>query len=384
MAAQTVTDDELLAAIREHGSHRKAASALGLNARTVDRRVKRLALRGHSPEHDMTKTVPDGFAVKGVSSYYDRDGNLAGQWVKSTQDAERREAIVREFIAAMAKDFKPVKPRKAVRGKWRGDMLSAYVIGDPHIGMRAWAEECGADWDLAIAQDAHRAVVADLVDRAPPTKEALIVNLGDLLHYDSMEAKTPRSGHMLDADGRYNKMLRVAAEIMVQSVESALDRHQTVRIINAIGNHDETGSQAVALAMSHRYHLDPRVTVDTSPAVFNYVRWGDNFIGIHHGHTCKADKLPGVMATDRAADWGQCAHRFWWTGHVHHESKKEFPGVTVETFGTLAERDAYATAGGWRSRQGMHLLKLHRHAGEVGRERSNPLIAGYRLARVAA
>ena len=32
------TDDQIIAALREHGSNRKAAAALGLNARTVDRR----------------------------------------------------------------------------------------------------------------------------------------------------------------------------------------------------------------------------------------------------------------------------------------------------------------------------------------------------------
>jgi len=384
MTQVTYTDDEIITALREHGSNRKAAKALGCDPRTVERRRKSLAAKGYSPDHDMTRTVPDGFKVKGVSTYYDEDGRVRGQWVKSSADAERREAIIREVISVMAADFKPIKPRKPVRRKWRDDILSAYVIGDPHIGMRAWAEECGADWDLAIAQDAHRSVVHDLVERSLPTREALIVNLGDLLHYDSMEAKTPRSGHMLDADGRYNKMLKVAAEIMVQAVESALDHHQSVRVVNAIGNHDETGSQAVALALSHRYHNNRRVTVDTSPAVFNYVRWGDNIIGIHHGHTCKADKLPGVMATDRARDWGECTHRYWWTGHVHHESKREFPGVTVETFPSLAERDAYATAGGWRSRQGMYMLKIHNRGGEIGRERSNPLIAGFRLAGEAA
>lgn len=377
-----ITDDQILAAVRDHGSNRKAASALGLNARTVDRRLERMRFRGYSPEHDMIRTVPDGYIVKGVSTMYREDGSIAGQWVKSSVDGLRREALMREAFEAIRSELKPLKPRKA-KGKWTADILASYVIGDPHVGMRAWAEECGADWDLAIAQDVHRSVVDDLAERAMPAEQALLVNLGDLLHYDSMEAKTPRSGHMLDADGRYAKMIRVAVEVMLQAVESLLAKHRRVHVVNAIGNHDETGSQWLALLMQHLYSREPRVEVDASPSVFNYYRWGACLVGIHHGHTAKMDKLPGVMATDRATDWGETRHRYWWTGHIHNESVREFPGVMVESFGTLAERDAYATTGGWRSRQGMQLVYLHKEGGECGRLLSNPTIAGVKIKAAA-
>jgi len=361
-----IPDDELLAAIAEHGSNTKAAKALGMDRRTVDRRMKRLALRGFSPAHDMTKTVPDGYTVKGVSSYYDRDGNLAGQWVKSTADQERQREIMLEAVAAMVADLPRLAPRKAA-GTWRQDLLTAYPIGDPHVGMRAWGEECGEDWDLAIAEQVHCAAMASLVESSPESEQALLVNLGDLFHYDSMAPVTPRSGHMLDADGRYSKMIHVGIKVMRQCIESALVKHKRVHVINAVGNHDETGALWLSAALSHVYEREPRVTVDTSPGVFNYYRWGKVLIGVHHGHTAKADKLPGVMAADRPQDWGETRHRYWWQGHIHHASVKEYPGVIVESFGTLASRDAYATAGGWRSREAMQAIVLHREHGEVGR-----------------
>lgn len=374
------TDDQIIAALREHGSQRKAAVALGLNRRTIERRVAALASKGYSPEHDMTHTVPDGYKVKGVSTLYREDGSVAAQWVKSTADEERRKAIIEESFTAMMRDLKPLPPRKESRKDYRDDLLAAYPWGDPHVGMRAWAKECGADWDLAIAQNVHRIVVDDLVSRSQPAEQALLVNLGDLLHYDSMMPMTARSGHMLDADGRYNKMIRVATEVMTQFVESALTSHKRVHVISAIGNHDETGAQWMALLLEQKYANNKRVTVDTSPSVFNYYRWEQNFIGVHHGHTVKkVDQLPAIMATDRPKDWGECANRAWWTGHVHHEAVKEFPGCIVETFGTLSTPDAYATAGGWRSRQNAYAIELHATGGEVDRHRSNPLIAGVRL-----
>lgn len=380
MSERKYTDDELIAARKKYGSNGKAAAAIGINRRTFDRRVSAMASKGYSPAHDMTHTVPDGYKVKGVSTLYREDGTVAAQWVKSSEDMERRKALIEESYQALLADMPALTPRRAASAKYRDDILVAYPIGDPHVGMRAWAAECGADWDLAIAQQTHRIVIDDLVSRSTPSEQALIVNLGDLLHYDSMMPVTSRSGNMLDADGRYNKMIRVATEVMVQFVESALAKHRRVHVMNAIGNHDETGAQWMALLLEQRYRKESRVTVDTSPSVFGYYKFGANLIGVHHGHTVrKLDQLPAIMATDRAKDWGECGHRYWWTGHVHHEAVREFPGCMVETFGTLATADAYATAGGWRSRQNAYAIELHREAGEVDRHRSNPRIAGVNL-----
>jgi len=364
------SDDAIIAALREHGSNRKAAAALGVNVRTVERRRAKLALKGYSPDHDMTRTVPDGFNVKGVSTYYDEDGRVRGQWVKSSADAERRDALMREAVEAMAADLPRVKPRKA-KGSWRDDLLTVYPIGDPHLGMLSWPDETGQDWNLEVAKQVHCDAMAALVEASPDSETALMVNLGDALHFDSLEAKTPRGGNLLDADGRYAKIVDVAIATMRQCVESALAKHKRVHIICVPGNHDETGGLWLARLLAIAYEREPRVTVDTSPGVFAYYRWGKVLLGVHHGHTCKPDKLPGVMAADRARDWGESEHRVWLTGHVHHESRKEYAGVTVETFGTLAARDAYAYTGGWRSRRDMQSLIFHAEHGEVARSKVN-------------
>lgn len=316
--------------------------------------------------HPAASDAPDGFRLKGVSTLYGPDGEVKGQWIKTSADDLRQREMVREAMAAMVQDLPQIKPR-TLKAKWQSDLLTGYPIGDPHIGMRAWRDECGQDWDLTIAEQTHCDAMASLVEAAPPSETGLVVNLGDLFHYDSMAAVTPRSGHMLDADGRYAKMIRVGIKVMRQCIESALTKHRTVHVINSIGNHDETGAIWLSEALSHVYEREPRVVIDRSPSVFNYHRFGANLIGVHHGHTCKPDRLPGVMAADRAKDWGETRHRYWWQGHIHHASVREYPGVIVESFGTMASRDAYATAGGWRSREAMQSIILHREHGEVGR-----------------
>ncbi|MEX5385668.1 LysR family transcriptional regulator, partial [Cronobacter muytjensii] len=65
----TVRQIEIMDAIREHGSAGKAAKALGVNKGTVTKSMRALraaaARQGYSPAHDMTRTVPAGYMVKG-------------------------------------------------------------------------------------------------------------------------------------------------------------------------------------------------------------------------------------------------------------------------------------------------------------------------------
>lgn len=328
------------------------------------------ARAGWAPDNQMVKPVAPGFAVKGTSTLYRDDGTVAAQWVKTTADEQARQAALEAMLEAVRAELPRVAPRKA-KGAWLPELLTAYPIGDPHFGMYSWADETGADWDLDIARRVHCSAMDALVAAAPASEVGLVVNLGDLMHFDSLEAKTPRSGHILDGDGRYAKVIDVAVQTLRQCVESALAKHKRVHVVNVRGNHDETGALWLARLLAVAYEREPRVTVDTNPSVFNYYRFGRCLVGMHHGHTCKPDKLPGVMAADRAKDWGETDHRYWWQGHIHTESKREFPGVSVESFNTLAARDAFAAEGGWRSGRTMQAIVLHQQHGEVGRSRVN-------------
>lgn len=367
------TDDEIIEALKKHGDNiSRAARELGISRRAVQHRLPKLARKGYSPKHAMLHHAPDGFHTKGTSTLRGADGEIKLQWTKTSIDHERQAELLREAVQAMVEDLPQLKARKAANGDYNARLMACYPIGDAHIGMLAWGEECGEDWDLAIAERIQCGAMAALVESAPAAEQATIINLGDWLHYDSLAAVTPRSGHNLDADGRYAKMVRVAIKVMRQCIESALARHKHVRVINAPGNHDETGALWLSAALAHIYEKEPRVTVDTTPSLFSYFRHGKVLVGIHHGHACKPEKLPGVMAADRAKDWGETTFRYWWTGHVHHKFTHDHPGVKVESFNTLAAKDAYATNGGYRAERNMKCIVLHDEHGEMARNTIHP------------
>lgn len=366
----TDTQRKYVQAIIDAGSISQAARDIGVARQTIQdaiRPVKRRATKqGYSPEHDMTHQLPDGQKLRGVSTAYDRNGEIVMQWVKSAEDKERMAELMREAIKAMCEDIPRLDPAEAPK-KTTGSLMAVYPLGDPHIGMLSWSDETGQDWDLEIAEEKFLAVFQRLVVSAPQCEQSVIVNLGDYFHYDNMEGVTSRSGHSLDVDSRYAKMVRVGVRIMRTMIDTALSHHSTVRVINATGNHDDTSAIFLSVALANIYDNEPRVIIDDSPTPYHYVRFGKCFFGAHHGHSTKMANLPSIMAADMPSDWGQTEYRYWYTGHIHHDSAKEFPGCKVESFRTLAAKDAYATWNGYRSGQDSKCIVLHHHHGEVQR-----------------
>jgi molybdenum-dependent DNA-binding transcriptional regulator ModE len=368
----TARQKEVLDATKEAGTKVAAAKKLGMSYNGIKKHFRLLkvkaAKRGLSPEHGFTKVVPEGFAVKGTSTLY-KNGEAALQWVKTCQDQQQQYELMQEAIEALSEDLPKVLPTKATH-KYE-DLMAVYPLGDPHIGMLSWGEESGMDWDLQIAEQKFISVFDRLVKVAPRCKEAVIVNLGDFFHSDNMDGVTARSGHSLDMDGRYAKMIRVGVKVLRRMIESALEHHELCRVINETGNHDDTGAMFLNIALDNIYENEPRVIVDAKPTPFHYIQFGKTCFGVHHGHSCKMANLPLVMATDEPKMWGECVHRYWLTGHIHHDSMKEYAGCKVESFRTLAAKDAYATWGGYRSGQDSKCLVMHKEYGEIERHTIN-------------
>lgn len=352
------TDDEIITALREHGSERAAAKALGMGKSSIHERIQRLSRKGWSPKHGWTHTVPDGFQVKGVSTLYGRNGEQVGQWVKSTRDLERQREMLEQAIAQLGEPirglFDPI-PAPAVSSE---RSLSAYLIGDAHFGMYAWDEETGENFDTSIAAKDLRAAIDLLVAGAPASDTAFLVDVGDFLHADNRSNATPASGNQLDVDTRYQRVIRVAIEALRYAVGRLLQKHQRVKVFITPGNHNPDSAGWMAMVLEAYFEREPRVVVERSPSKFFYERFGSTLIGITHGDKLKMQDLPAIMASDRAQDWGATEHRYWWTGHIHHTKHQEYRGCFVESFNTLAGSDAWHHASGYRSQRQMQRIDI--------------------------
>lgn len=373
---------EMLDAVNTHGGYRAAGRALKTSYQNIQRAhdvvKRRAAARGFSPEHGLTHIVPDGFRLRGSSIYYDATGAIRGQWVKSEPDKSRFDLVVKEAINAAVEEIKRIPTIRPPRHT-NDSLLAVYPVGDHHMGMFSWREETGADYDLRISEALLVHAANHLLASNPPAEKALIIFLGDFLHYDSFEAETPTNHNRLDADSRFPKMVRSAVHTMRYMIEEAAKKHNAVHVIVEIGNHDLSSSIWVMELLSNLYRDNPRIAVDVSPSHFHYFQFGQCLIGTHHGHGVRLDRLPIIMATEKSIEWGNTKHRYWYTGHVHHRSAsdtiqraKDFNGCSVESFRVLAPPDAWAAQKGYQPIRDMHSIILHKDYGEVSRNRVSP------------
>jgi hypothetical protein len=371
----TGREREYIEAIEKHGSGRAAAQVLGLNESTIRRAFaalqKKAARAGYSPDHAMTHTVPDGYVVKGVSTYYDKDGKPAAQWVKSTADQERMAAIMREACEAMAETLPREEPTEAPQ-QTVAELLNLYTFTDYHLGMLSWAKETGADWDLKIAERMLFDAFSRMIGASPDAKTAILSIQGDFLHSDGLLPVTPAHKNVLDQDGRFSKIVRAAIRVIRKLIRHALTRHERVHLIIAEGNHDEASSIWLRLMFAALYEEEQRLSVNDSELPFYVHQHGATMLAFHHGHKVNNEQLPLLFAAQFPEMWGATKFRYCHTGHRHHVDEKEYKGMTVTQHPTLAARDAFAARGGWIANRSAVAVTYHARFGQVGRTIVSP------------
>ena len=370
--AETERQLELLDALLVSDSTHKAAKELGISDRNLMRGLARLkkqaASRGVAPEHDMTHEAAEGFVVKGTSTLYGDEGDVKAQWVKTQIATEDRLSKIREAIGDAMADYRGrYRPRKAP-DTGSSELLACYVLGDPHIGAYAWAQEAGENFDVKIAREDLLSATARLVKVAPKTDHALIANLGDFFHADN-RGNTTTKGTPVDVDTRWPQVLQAGCMLMVDLITLALAKHPRVSVVNCIGNHDDHSSVMLSAFLGAYFHDEPRVEVLPTTNKFHYIQHGKTLIACTHGDTIKLNALSEIMATDEPTKWAESEHRYWYTGHIHHTTRQELRGCVVESFRTLAARDAWHTNSGYRSGRDMYCIVHDKEYGEVERHR---------------
>ena len=325
-------------------------------------------------EHFAGEKLPEGLMLKGTSTLRRTKDGI--QWIKTERDKEQMLELMRQAVEDIVSnvDSKEIPSMKPVYTD--ENTMAVYNIGDAHIGMLAHRSEAGDDFDLNIAEHDLIQVMKNLVESAPPSKNAMIIDVGDYFHADNQSNETSGSHNSLDVDGRWYKVLKVGLNIMVELVREALTKHETVTVENAKGNHNEHSAMFLSLYLESWFRNEPRVIINTSPAMFNYHAFGKVLIGITHGHTCKPQFLGEVMASDCAKIWSDSEYRYWYTGHVHHDQVKEFRTYKFESFRTLASKDAWHAGAGYRSGRDMKCIILHKEYGEIQRHTVNLAMIG--------
>lgn len=365
----TPTQARYIDAVNRCGGMRKACRELGFNISQVSTAISsvraKAAAKGYSPQHNLQHPVPEPFVAKGHSTLYGKDGEVKLQWVKSKLDdqqwLEAQMAALRALQAEIPRAAPvPFKVKASI-----AELATVYTLTDAHVGMLAWRREAGADWDLTIAENTLVGCFEAMIDAAPPAKVGFLNQLGDFLHQDGLQAVTPTSGHNLDSDGRFPKIIEVAIRVLRRVIARMLQKHEQVVVGIFEGNHDIVSSIWLRELFKALYEAEPRVRVLSDILPYSVYQHGKTMIAFHHGHLAKNGQLPLLMAAQFPQVWGATTKRYVHVGHRHHVDIKEHNGITVHQHPTLAARDAYAARGGWIAERQVSAITYHTEFGQV-------------------
>jgi len=369
---------EKIEALAEHGTHRKAAIALGINKASIGNALRsvqqKAAAHGYHPESGMINHTPPGFSVDRMTTLRDQDGETRLQWQRINRDAQQAQLAREAALQAMLEEIPPaplVVPLlpQSVEAEGR---LNLYILTDYHIGMLSWGEETGENWNTVIAEDLLIKWFRAAIQAAPPAEVGLFCQLGDFLHIDGLVPVTPIGQNVLDADTRFQDIVRVAVRVTKQIIAMLQQKYPHVHVIMADANHDPASGVWLREMLASQHEADPNITVDSSPDTYYCYPWGDTSLFFHHGHKRKPENVETVFAAKFRDIWGSTKHSYAHLGHMHHLKALENNLMIVEQHRTLAARDAYASRGGWIQGRSASVITYRKQYGEVCRSTFTP------------
>jgi hypothetical protein len=351
----------ILAAAQKHaGNVRAVAKELGCAESTV-----RLNLQAAGEKYGNAVGRP----VAGATTLYKGDGEVVLQWVRGPDEVEQR---LRDAFDALKQSIPKAKPTGQTKAKRSQDLMNFHVLTDYHLGSKAWREEAGEDWDLPIAEDLLVRWFTCAIENAPPAAIGVLAQLGDFLHWDGYDAVTPASKHLLDADTRFQKLVRIAIRSTRRIVHMMLQKYDRVHLIMADANHDPASGAWLREMFAAFYEDEPRITVDNSADTYYCLEHGQTSLFFHHGHKRKPNAVDDVFVAKFREVFGRTKYSYAHLGHMHHDLKLETNLMTVEQHRTMAAKDAYAARGGWMSGRGAPVITYSSRFGEVGRQVYTP------------
>lgn len=291
-------------------------------------------------------------------------------WVKTdshsiyykTPQSEDRDNWL-DAVADAFKDIPAYEPVSDAPEHSRNSLLTVYPVFDLHAGMFAWGRETGGqDYDVSHMREDVIEAFSNLDILTPRGGRSVLILGGDTLHIDDSRNETPASKHKLDADGRYYKVIDSAVKAVCWMIEHLMRRHSEVMVRVLRGNHDEHSHVVLAFALAERYRDAKAVTVEKTPRDLFMMQHGNCLIAAHHGDKSPPQRL-AMMIADVCPFWSATRDRHVFTGHIHHDSSKDFPGIKWHSLRAFCPPDAYGA--GFAPRRALQAMVFHDTKGLV-------------------
>jgi len=366
--ANRLTDAQYLAAYDQMGTMKGAAAFLGVHPRTFERRIERIRAGRTNEQRLSVEEFPqrEDETFKGRSVLWNpTTGEQKLEWYKTDRDKQAQFEAMKQAVQALSDEI-PAIPAIRKPKVPANELLNLHILTDAHIGMLAWGEETGEDWDTELAEQLILKYFAASIEKAPQAHRGVLAQMGDFLHYDGIDSVTPASGHQLDTDTRFAKLVRTGIRITRQLIEMMLSRYVSVEVIMAEGNHDPVSEIWLREQFADRYRNQPRLVIDQSPKPFYAVEHGSTSLFFHHGHLKKIEQIDRALTAEFRELFGRTKYSYAHLGHLHHYAAKETELMTVEQHGTLAARDAFSSRHLYKAARQAKVVTYHAEHGYAG------------------
>jgi len=328
-------------------TRQQIADQLGISVSSVKSRLERARKWLAAPDGQRAAISASGLDIErakhGWRVVQHEDGSRDSVFWKSDQD------VTDDIIDRVKDAFSDVPAHTPVEAPTqRNNLLTVYPLMDAHFGMKAWGKETGyQDYDLHHAANDMNNAFNRLFERTPLSDTAILILGGDTLHADDNNHETPKSKHKLDVDGRLYKTSEVAIHSICNAIDALCARHAKVIVRVLMGNHDPNAHLILQFALSARYREADNVNVESAERDLYWYRHGKSLIAAHHGDKAPAQRLCMVLA-DSCPEWSMARDRHVLTGHIHHDSVKDFPGVKWWSLRAFCPADEYGSTFGPR------------------------------------
>jgi len=363
---------EIVEAVIKYPNKQLAANALGVSRSTVRNAIKgvekKAAANGVAPERDVDHQTMEGWDAKRVSTAYNKDGEIALQWI--IQEPEKQ-AIKQKFealISGMTDDLTGLKSPVKAPEKVKSDYLAMYMIGDHHFGMLADSETKvdDDDWDVKIATQILLNSIERLSDRVGDAEVGVLLNVGDFFHADSSKNETT-AGTKVDVDTRISRTFKLAGRLFQSLIDKMLLTHKEVVVVNVRGNHDSDMACHLSSLLDLLYDKEPRVNVLKNYSKLLTLQWHNNFFSFHHGDRIKHEQLLQQIVKHFDNEWSQSKNRYCHLGHIHHHMAKEIASCHFEHWGSLTSTDQWHSDSGYSAERSITAVTYHKQSGEDSR-----------------
>ena len=370
--ARSESQTRVLNAVIEHGSNIKAAAALGINRRGVDKTLKRIegyaAAKGVAPHRDLVHQTAEGFDAKRVSTAYKEDGSVALQWVIQEPQKKSLKERLDLMIEGVKEDLDGFKDPVPEPVQVQEDYLAMYMIGDHHFGMLADSESKvdDDDWDIKIATEVLIDATDRLANRVGNAKTGVLLNVGDFFHADS-SFNTTTKGTPVDVDTRIGKTFKLAGRLFNILIDKMLQTHEKVVVVNVRGNHDYDMACHLSSCLELLYSKEPRVEIVQNYSKFISYQWHNNLFVFHHGDRIKHEQILQTVIKNLDDEWAESKNRYCHLGHIHHHTAREVGSMHFEHWGSLTATDQWHSDSGYGAERSMTAVVYHKDSGEDSR-----------------